>query len=60
MTELSSNQIMIEVVSNLIGIMESKYRDSILPEDPSEQDEELLSTAKIYLIKLFKEEIIND
>ena len=60
MTELSSNEIMIEVVSNLIGIMESKYRDSILPEDPSEQDEELLSTAKIYLIKLFKEEIIND
>jgi hypothetical protein len=60
MTELSSNEIMIEVVSNLIGIMESKYRDSILPEDPSEQDEELLSTAKIYLIKLFKKEIIND
>lgn len=60
MNELSSNQIMIDVVSNLVGIIESKTEGTILPTDTEPIDQELLTAAKKYLIKLFKEEIIND
>ena len=57
MTELSSNEEMIAVVSNLVGIIESKNDgSSILPTETEPIDKELLTAAKKYLIKLFKEE----
>ena len=56
MEHLTSNEEMIAVVSNLVGIIESKTEGTVIPTETEPIDQELLTAAKKYLIKLFKEE----
>ena len=48
------DEYLIEPLCTLISILENKYGDKIIPEDPSEEDANLLLAAKSYLTNLLR------
>lgn len=57
MEEWTKEESLIEILSNLVGILETKGQGSIIPEDRTEEDDNLLLASKQYLTKLIRKQL---